>query len=190
MAVSGDGFSARLEDSILHGCIPVIIQDQVHVAFESLLKFPAFSVRVAQADMPRIPQILMGIRPQRLAKLQSNLKKVWHRFAYLSQPLIRQRAEAVKQEWQADRAAQTESSTKQRAAVATADGADAGSEATNKQRLLRQQAPEGSVAQAEPSWSESAAFAGSEAFSDRDVQDDAFGTIIQFLYYKMVSFYV
>jgi hypothetical protein len=27
----GDGWSARLEDAVLHGCIPVIIIDNVHV---------------------------------------------------------------------------------------------------------------------------------------------------------------
>ena len=34
---SGDGWSARLEDAVLHGCIPVIIIDNVHVVFESIL---------------------------------------------------------------------------------------------------------------------------------------------------------
>lgn len=44
-AMPGDGYSARLEDSIINGCIPVIIQDFVHLAFESYLDFDAFTIR-------------------------------------------------------------------------------------------------------------------------------------------------
>lgn len=46
-AMPGDGYSARLEDSLMNGCIPVIIQDYVHLAFESYLDFDAFSIRCA-----------------------------------------------------------------------------------------------------------------------------------------------
>jgi hypothetical protein len=36
LALPGDGWSARFEDSVLHGCIPVIIMDNVQVCEESL----------------------------------------------------------------------------------------------------------------------------------------------------------
>ena len=35
-------------------CIPVIIQDGVHMAFEDILDYPAFSLRIAQADMEKV----------------------------------------------------------------------------------------------------------------------------------------
>ncbi|KAL4438037.1 hypothetical protein ABPG77_004258 [Micractinium sp. CCAP 211/92] len=81
-ALPGDGWSARLEDSIQHGCIPVIIQDNVHLAFESILDFPAFSLRIPQADMERVPDFLLAVPPARVAELQRGLAKVWRRFAY------------------------------------------------------------------------------------------------------------
>ena len=31
LALPGDGWSARFEDSILHGCIPVIVMDNTQV---------------------------------------------------------------------------------------------------------------------------------------------------------------
>jgi hypothetical protein len=31
MSHAGDGFSMRMEDAVLHGCVPVIIQDNVQV---------------------------------------------------------------------------------------------------------------------------------------------------------------
>jgi hypothetical protein len=33
-----------MEDTILHGCIPVIIQDNVHLPFETMLNYDSFSV--------------------------------------------------------------------------------------------------------------------------------------------------
>lgn len=36
-------------------CIPVIIQDDVEMAWHSLLDVPEYSVRIAQKDMARIP---------------------------------------------------------------------------------------------------------------------------------------
>ena len=43
---AGDGFSARAEDSVLHGCIPVVVaMDNVHAAFEGALDWSKFGVR-------------------------------------------------------------------------------------------------------------------------------------------------
>jgi hypothetical protein len=45
---TGDGHSARAEDAILHGCIPVVIMDNVHAAFENAIDWSLFSIRVPQ----------------------------------------------------------------------------------------------------------------------------------------------
>lgn len=54
----GDGFSSRFEDSILQGCIPVVVQDSVDSPFERFLDYDSFVVRVAEEDIPRLIQIL------------------------------------------------------------------------------------------------------------------------------------
>ncbi|PSC76758.1 exostosin-like glycosyltransferase [Micractinium conductrix] len=81
-ALPGDGWSARLEDAVLHGCIPVIIQDGVHMAFEDILDYPAFSLCIAQADMEKVPEVLQAVSPERVLELQQGLAKVWRRFTY------------------------------------------------------------------------------------------------------------
>lgn len=43
---AGDGYSSRAGDSILNGCIPVVIMDNVDAAFESILDWNLFSVRI------------------------------------------------------------------------------------------------------------------------------------------------
>jgi hypothetical protein len=42
---AGDGWSPRAEDAVLHGCIPVIIMDEVHAVYESIIDWDGFSVR-------------------------------------------------------------------------------------------------------------------------------------------------
>jgi hypothetical protein len=85
--------------------VPVVIQDNVHAPLESILNWKSFSLRVAESEMTDLPRILQAVPPQRLQQLQWNLQKVWHRFAYLSQPLICNSAEEVRQKWQTELAA-------------------------------------------------------------------------------------
>ena len=63
-------------------CIPVIIQDNVHMAFTPLLDMDSFSMRIAHADMERIPEILLAVSAERIREMQTNLGAVWRRYAY------------------------------------------------------------------------------------------------------------
>ena len=45
---AGDGWSPRAEDAVLHGCIPVVIKDDVDEVFASLLDWSTFSIRIAE----------------------------------------------------------------------------------------------------------------------------------------------
>ena len=53
MLYTGDGFSRRAEDSILHGCIPVIIMDDVDEKFSTVVDYSKFSVRIAEKDVAK-----------------------------------------------------------------------------------------------------------------------------------------
>ncbi|GLC75556.1 hypothetical protein PLESTF_001656500 [Pleodorina starrii] len=79
----GDGWSPRMEDAVLHGCIPVIIMDGVQVIFESILDVEQFSIRIPEGDLDRIVEILVSIPAERIKTMQDNINKVWHRFRYL-----------------------------------------------------------------------------------------------------------
>ncbi len=75
----------------LAGCIPVVVMDNVSEVFESLLDWRQFSVRIAEADVEKIPEILKSIVAERngslVVQMQRALAKVWHRFAWASSPL-------------------------------------------------------------------------------------------------------
>ncbi|CAA6667335.1 unnamed protein product [Spirodela intermedia] len=45
----GDGWSGRMEDSILQGCIPVVIQDGIFLPYENVLNYESFAVRINDA---------------------------------------------------------------------------------------------------------------------------------------------
>ncbi|KXZ53465.1 hypothetical protein GPECTOR_7g915 [Gonium pectorale] len=82
LVAPGDGWSPRMEDAVLHGCIPVIIMDRVHAVFESILDVDSFSVRIAEADIPRILDILKAIPEATLRSKQAHMGLVMHRFRY------------------------------------------------------------------------------------------------------------
>jgi len=141
----GDGWTARFEDSVLHGCIPVIIMDGVDPPYANVLDIGSFSLRIAERDVERVPEILAAVPPEEVARLQAGVRSVWHRYVYTGlkayKPLLKKVLDANAAEAQVDGMA--------------GDGA---------------QAAGGVVSQRERDWD----------------QDDAFDTLIQILYSKML----
>ncbi|KAG2501893.1 hypothetical protein HYH03_000391 [Edaphochlamys debaryana] len=84
LVAPGDGWSPRAEDAILHGCVPLIVMDEVHAVYESILDYDSFSIRIRESALEAVPDILNAVTPAHLAKMQRHLAKVWHRFAYAS----------------------------------------------------------------------------------------------------------
>lgn len=88
LVVPGDGYSSRAEDSILNGCIPVVIMDEVQAVFESILDWSTFSLRVPEKELDQIPTILSNISADKVISMQFHLSRVWHRFAYFHTPVV------------------------------------------------------------------------------------------------------
>lgn len=78
----GEGFTTRFEDSVMHGCIPVIIMDDVLGDFETVLRIEDFSLRVSFEDMAKLPDILLAVSQDDIKRMQSNLQNVWSRYIY------------------------------------------------------------------------------------------------------------
>ncbi|PSC67271.1 exostosin-like glycosyltransferase [Micractinium conductrix] len=47
--------------SMLSGCVPVIIQEHVFQPYEDVLPYEQFSIRLNNADLPQIREILEGV---------------------------------------------------------------------------------------------------------------------------------
>ena len=61
LVAPGDGWSSRAEDAVLHGCIPLVIMDEVHAIYESILDWDMFSVRIKEKELERVPEV--SLRP-------------------------------------------------------------------------------------------------------------------------------
>lgn len=89
LVAPGDGWSPRLEDSLLHGCVPLIIMDNVSQVWENQLEFEKFSVRIKESDVERTAELLLAISKERLNELQRNVMKVAHRYLYATGPFLK-----------------------------------------------------------------------------------------------------
>ena len=83
-AFPGDGWSGGISSAVFAGCVPVIVMDGIQMPFENVLDYSAFAVRIAEADVPRLPAILRAIPRARIAALQAGLAQVRSRFGYSS----------------------------------------------------------------------------------------------------------
>ena len=56
-----------------------MVHDGVEPTWHSLLDTESYSLRVAQADMPRVPEILKAVPQADIDRMRANLAKVWRR---------------------------------------------------------------------------------------------------------------
>lgn len=84
----GDGWSGRMEDSVLHGCIPVIIQDGIHLIYENVLEYQDFAVRIREDEIPQLVNILRAVNETEIDSKLDAVQKLWPRFIYRDSILL------------------------------------------------------------------------------------------------------
>eukprot|EP00899_Mesostigma_viride_P026830 jgi/Mesvir1/7331/Mv19141-RA.1 len=89
LAPTGSGFGIRIMDSVVMGCIPVIISDNIDQPFEDLLPYELFSVRVEERRIPDLLDILLAITPEEEQEMHRQLDCCMARFLWRS--VIRER---------------------------------------------------------------------------------------------------
>lgn len=110
----GDGWSGRFEDSMMHGCIPVIIQDDVDISFESIMDVSLFTIRIAQADLERVPEILEAKTDVEVERMLEAVKKVWNRYWYGGYVPHKKAAAEIEEKWRKEREVQEQPQRHQR----------------------------------------------------------------------------
>lgn len=66
-------WSPRLVESVLLGCIPVIIADNIRLPFPSVLQWPEISLQVAEKDIANLEMVLDHVVATNLTVIQKNL---------------------------------------------------------------------------------------------------------------------
>ncbi|GAX80858.1 hypothetical protein CEUSTIGMA_g8293.t1 [Chlamydomonas eustigma] len=84
LAPHGAGFGIRLSMAVVHGCIPVVIQDHVFQPFEDIIPYEEMSVRIAKRDIPDLIPILRAITLDE--QRQKRLKLAEHYRAFIWEP--------------------------------------------------------------------------------------------------------
>ncbi|XP_006651086.2 uncharacterized protein LOC102700608 isoform X1 [Oryza brachyantha] len=84
----GDGWSGRMEDGMLQGCIPVVIQDGIFLPYENVLNYNSFAVRIQEDDIPNLIRILRGINETQIEFMLRNVRQMWQRFFYRDSILL------------------------------------------------------------------------------------------------------
>jgi hypothetical protein len=82
-------WSPRIVESVLYGCVPVIIADDIALPFSHVIDWPSISLRVREKDVDKLDRILRHVAATNLTTIQENLWKEENRRALLfTQPLV------------------------------------------------------------------------------------------------------
>lgn len=79
--------SPRIVEAIYYECVPVIIADNFVLPFNEVLDWSAFSVVVAEKDIPRLKEILLSIPMRKYLTMQINVKMVQKHFLWNPRPV-------------------------------------------------------------------------------------------------------
>uniref|UniRef100_A0A453JBI3 Exostosin GT47 domain-containing protein n=10 Tax=Triticinae TaxID=1648030 RepID=A0A453JBI3_AEGTS len=66
-------WSPRLVESVLLGCVPVIIADDIRLPFPSVLRWQDISLQVAEKDVASLETVLDHVVATNLSAIQKNL---------------------------------------------------------------------------------------------------------------------
>uniref|UniRef100_A0A452YT04 Exostosin GT47 domain-containing protein n=1 Tax=Aegilops tauschii subsp. strangulata TaxID=200361 RepID=A0A452YT04_AEGTS len=66
-------WSPRLVESVLLGCIPVIIADNIRLPFPGVLRWPDISLQVAERDVAGLEAVLDHVAATNMTTIQKNL---------------------------------------------------------------------------------------------------------------------
>ncbi|KAM1478978.1 hypothetical protein ACFX2I_026335 [Malus domestica] len=79
--------SPRVVEAIFYECVPVIISDNFVPPFFEVLDWGAFSVILAEQDIPKLKEILVSIPEEKYLQLQLGVRKVQKHFLWHAKPL-------------------------------------------------------------------------------------------------------
>lgn len=79
--------SPRVVEAIFYECVPVIISDNYVPPFFEVLGWEAFSVFVAEKDIPLLKDILVSIPEEKYLSLQLGVKRVQQHFLWHASPV-------------------------------------------------------------------------------------------------------
>ncbi len=75
-------WNPRPYQAIILGCIPVLISEEIELAFEDVIDYSKFMLRVRPADVSQLKFILSQISEEEVQAKRRGLERVWRLFSY------------------------------------------------------------------------------------------------------------
>ena len=75
-------WNPRPYQAVILGCIPVLLSEEIELAFEDLLDYSKFMLRVRPRDISRLKILLQSISKHRIESMQAEMEKIWKAFSY------------------------------------------------------------------------------------------------------------
>jgi len=75
-------WNPRPYQAVLLGCIPVLLSEEIELAFEDVLDYSKFMVRIRPSNIRILKRILKSIPVHEVKAMQEELTKVWRFFSY------------------------------------------------------------------------------------------------------------
>lgn len=79
--------SPRIVEAMFYECVPVIISDNFVPPFFEVLNWDAFSIILAEKDIPNLRNILLSVPEEKYLKLQLGVRRVQKHFLWHKNPL-------------------------------------------------------------------------------------------------------
>ena len=80
-------WNPRPYQAVQLGCIPVLLSEEIELAFEEVIDYSKFMLRVRPADVAKLKSILLSVSPGKIANMQNEMERVWRLFSYGRQGL-------------------------------------------------------------------------------------------------------
>ena len=75
-------WNPRPYQAVQLGCIPVLISEEIELAFEEIIDYSRFMVRIRPSDMAEIKSILEAIPEREVQAMRREMERVWRLFSY------------------------------------------------------------------------------------------------------------
>jgi hypothetical protein len=85
-------------DALLHGCIPVVVEDDIAPPLANMLQLKDVTVAIPRSDLRDLPKRLLEIPQEEADAMRHRISQgLWRRMAWLTHPMVRYQAQTVLQ---------------------------------------------------------------------------------------------
>ena len=75
-------WNPRPYQAVILGCIPVLLSEEIELAFEDTIDYSKFMVRIRPGDVSKLKTILKSIDSSEIEAMQSEMERIWRLFSY------------------------------------------------------------------------------------------------------------